>query len=713
MYHVCTLVPLHYNDNDYYFKMKITFRIDEGMPLPLGSSLTPQGMNFALFSRHAVAVTLVIASNEQQDSWEIPLDPRRHKTGDIWHIRLVDPPADFRYGYRIDGRYDPTVSGHAYDHRRILLDPYARQLHSPDWGRDRSCLGSEPCCMPDTSPYDWEGDRPLNIPLRDSIIYELHVRGFTRDPSSGVKHPGTFRGLSEKIVYLKKLGITAVELMPVTEFNENEPTFVNPFTRKPLKNFWGYSPLSFFAPKCSYSSNMEAPLKEFRDMVKALHRAGIEVILDIVYNHTAEGGADGPTTSFRGIDNTIYYLLDPWTRSYLNYSGCGNTCNCNHPIVRTLIMDALHWWVMEMHVDGFRFDLASILGRDPQGNVLTNPPVVEMIAEDPILADTKIIAEAWDAAGLYQVGSFSPHPRWAEWNGRFRDDVRAFCCGRPGMVPALATRIAGSSDLYQAHGRSPSNSINFITSHDGFTLADLVSFNEKHNLDNGEDNRDGDNNNTSWNSGIEGPSLSKNIRILRSRRQRTMATILLLSQGVPMLVAGDEFGRSQKGNNNAWCQDNAISWIDWSLARENVHLLRFFRKLIALRKAHPLFRREDFFPHAPDGTEMAHSLQITWQGLIPGRQDWATECRTLAFLLTGASLDPADDDFFVMLNAHPQQVADFSVPPPSRKRRWVRIIDTGRPGPRDFVDPDRGDTVECGQKVTVANMGCVVLQSQP
>ena len=694
--------------------MKMNFQTEAGSPLPLGNTHTPTGINFALFSRHAKTVTLIIAVDEQPPGqYEFPFVPEYNKTGDIWHIHLLDPPSHFRYGYRIDGEFAPTASGHAFDARRVLLDPYAKQIHSPDWGRKRSCLGSEPCCLADTTPYDWEGDRPLKIPLRDSIIYEMHVRGFTRDPSSKVRHPGTFKGLTEKIDYLKWLGITAVELMPVTEFNENEPTFINPFTKEPLKNFWGYSPLSFFAPKCSYSSDLEAPLREFRDMVKALHKAGIEVILDIVYNHTAEGGGDGPTTSFRGIDNTIYYLLDPWTRDYLNYSGCGNTCNCNHPIVRNLIMDALRWWVVEMHVDGFRFDLASILGRDPQGKVLANPPVVEMIAEDPILADTKIIAEAWDAAGLYQVGSFSPHHRWAEWNGRFRDDVRAFCCGRPGMVPALATRIAGSSDLYQAHGRSPSNSINFITSHDGFTLTDLVSFNEKHNLDNGEENRDGDNNNTSWNSGIEGPTRSKKILALRSRRKRTMVTILLLSQGVPMLVAGDEFGRSQQGNNNAWCQDSPISWIDWSLAQKNRQQLRFFRKLIALRKSHPIFRREDFFPHDPDSDSHAHGLQITWQGLAPGLQDWSHECRTLAFLLWGASLEPEDDDFFVMLNADPKQQAEFIVPAPSRNRRWVRIIDTGRTAPHDFVDPDQGDTVECGQKIVVANMGCVVLQSQP
>jgi glycogen operon protein len=691
----------------------MTFSTRPGRPLPLGNSITAQGINFAIFSRNASAVTLVLAIDDTPPGqWEFSLDPLHNKTGDIWHILVLAAPLDLCYGFRIDGAYDPDTSGHAFDARRVLLDPYARKIHSPAWGKNRTCLGVEPCCLIDIPGYDWEGDRPLNIPLGDSIIYELHVRGFTRDPSSKVAHPGTFKGVTEKIDYLKRLGITAVELMPVTEFNENEPTFVNPRTREPLKNFWGYSPLSFFAPKCSYSSDPEAPLQEFRDMVKALHRAGIEVILDIVYNHTAEGGADGPTTSFRGIDNTIYYLLDPWTRTYLNYSGCGNTCNCNHPIVRNLIMDALRWWVVEMHVDGFRFDLASILGRDAEGQVLANPPVVEMIAEDPILADTKIIAEAWDAAGLYQVGSFSPHPRWAEWNGRFRDDVRAFCCGHPGMVPALATRIAGSSDLYQENGRSPSNSINFITSHDGFTLADLVSYNQKHNLFNGEDNRDGDNHNISWNSGVEGPTTNRKIRVLRSRRLRTMATILLLSQGVPMLVAGDEFGRSQQGNNNAWCQDNPISWVDWSLAQKNGQQLRFFRKLIALRKTHPIFRREDFFLHTQDPADHAHSLEILWQSLEPGQQDWSNECRTLAFLLNGASLEPEDDDFFIMLNGHPEHAVRFTVPSPTRNRCWVRVIDTGRTGPLDFVDPDRGDTVECGQNIIVANMGCVVLQSQ-
>ena len=693
--------------------MKNSILKKPGTPLPLGSTVTPQGINFALFSRHAQSVSLVIAPNSDRPEWvEFSLEPSIHKTGDIWHILLAGAPLDLRYGYRISGPHDPGGTGHFFDRSRILLDPYAREIHSADWGQPRSCLGTEPCCLIDQHSYDWEEDRPLRIPLQDTIIYEMHVRGFTRHSSAKVECPGTFRGLTEKIGYLKRLGITAVELMPVTEFNENETIFVNPDTGERLKNFWGYSPLSFFAPKSGYSHVLEAPLNEFRDMVKALHRAGIEVILDIVYNHTAEGGADGPTTSFRGIDNTIYYLLDPWTRAYLNFSGCGNTCNCNHPIVRRLIMDALRWWVIDMHVDGFRFDLASILGRDAKGQVLANPPVVEMIAEDPVLADVKIIAEAWDAAGLYQVGNFSSHHRWAEWNGRFRDDVRAFMCGAPGMVPALATRLAGSSDLYQNHDRRPCNSINFITSHDGFTLAYLVSYNQKHNLSNGENNRDGDNNNQSWNSGVEGPTADKKILRLRSRRIRTLAVILFLSQGVPMLVAGDEFGRSQQGNNNAWCQDNPTSWIDWNLATSNRQQLRFFRKLIHLRKSHPIFRREDFFLVSNGSEEPVQILEIIWQGLKPGAPDWSPDCRTLAFVLNGSPLAGLeDDDFFVMLNGSATTAARFTVPPPSDNRTWVRIIDTGRAAPFDFIDPEQADKVECGSTLLVSNMGCVVLQS--
>ncbi len=693
--------------------MKITFPTFPGSPQPLGATVSPFGINFALFSRHAESVTLVLGTKET-DRVEIELDAGLHKTGDVWHIQVSGLPQNIRYGYRLSGPGEQEGGGHGYDDNLIMLDPYAKEFRSPRWGQDRSCLGYQSCGLISEKTYNWEDDRPLNRPLQDTIIYEMHVRGFTRHPSSECSFPGTFRGVSEKVDYLQELGVTAVELMPVTEFDENDCTFKNPKTGKQHKNYWGYSPLSFFAPKAAYSSDSAHPLHEFRDMVKCLHQAGIEVILDIVYNHTAEGGWDGPTTSFRGIDNSIYYLLDPWTKAYLNFSGCGNTCNCNHPVVRTLIMDALRWWVVEMHVDGFRFDLASILGRDQNGNVLSNPPVVEMIAEDPILANTKIIAEAWDAAGLYQVGNFSPHQRWAEWNGRFRDDIRMFMNGTPGMVSALATRIAGSSDLYQHNGRRPCNSINFITSHDGFTLDDLVSYNEKQNLANGEDNRDGDNNNLSWDSGAMGDTDDKEIQRLRDRRVRTMAVILFLSQGVPMLVAGDEFGRSQQGNNNAWCQDNEISWINWQLAEENKGRLRFFQKLIRLRRDHPIFRRVEFFEISNKPDEPPSMQEIRWQGLKPGQEDWSYDCHTLAFSIKGCKLPGSGDaDFFVMLNGHRDKGATFIVPNSGKAQSqciWKKIIDTGQQAPDDFVDPDQGQTIAVASPVQVVPMGCVVLQ---
>lgn len=699
--------------------MKKELKLEIGHPQPEGATFFPEGINFAVFSRHAESVTLVldfgISPDKRADRQrEFPLDPVKNRTGDIWHILVENLSQPFKYGYRIGGPFDPDKSGHFFDDNVILIDPYAKALTSSSWGEDRDCLGQQPCCLMGKTVYDWEGDRLLETPLKDSVIYEMHVRGFTAHRSSGVTHPGTFAGVTEKIPYLKELGITAVELMPVTEFNENETLFRNPETGDELKNYWGYSPLSFFAPKSNYCIEANNQINEFRDMVKALHREGIEVILDVVFNHTAEGGKDGPVTSFRGIDNTIYYLLDPDTREYLNFSGCGNTFNCNHPIVRNLIMRVLRWWVVEMHVDGFRFDLASILGRDQQGNVLSNPPVVEQIAEDPVLAGAKIIAEAWDAAGLYQVGTFSTHKRWAEWNGRFRDDIRSFMCGYPGNVSALATRIAGSSDLYNNSDREPCNSINFITSHDGFTLSDLVSYNEKHNLMNGEENRDGENYNISWNSGIEGESSEKGISELRSRRIRTMAVILFLSQGVPMMVAGDELGRTQNGNNNAWCQDNEISWVDWNLLEKNNHQFDFFRKLIRLRRNHPVFRRDDFFmPFHPEN-DPPHLHEIIWQSLKPGEQDWSNQCKVLGLTLNGSILTEEDDDFFIMFNGHRKQKKTFTVPSPPTQhstRIWKRIINTNLGSSEDFVSLEAAESVTPGSKITVYPMSCIVLQS--
>ncbi|MBU1138613.1 MAG: glycogen debranching enzyme, partial [Proteobacteria bacterium] len=563
--------------------------------------------------------------------------------------------------------------------------------------------------------FDWQNDRPLKTPMVDSIIYELHVRGFTRDASSKVKHPGTYLGIVEKIPYLKELGVTAVELMPVTEWDENDNVFHDPLTGKPLKNYWGYNPVSFFALKSGYASQPDHHVNEFKTMVLSLHQAGIEVILDMVYNHTGEGNYQGHTSSFRGLDNPIFYLLDQHTREYLNYSGCGNTFNCNHPVVREIILNSLRYWVMEMHVDGFRFDLASILGRDRQGHVLANPPMIEMIAQDPILRDTKIIAEAWDAAGLYQVGSFSTDVRWAEWNGRFRDDIRAFMAGHSNSIANLATRIAGSSDLYLSSSRTPCNSVNFITSHDGFTLHDLVSFDQKHNFRNGEEDRDGDNHNISWNSGVEGKTEDAVIQDFRLRRMRSMALILILSQGVPMLTAGDEFGRSQNGNNNCWCQDNQTSWLDWDLAQTNKGLLRFFKKCLNLRKTHQIFRRHDFFSSQDNTNGSFQEKDITWQSLQPEQEDWSEDCHTLAFLLRGKGKErQRDDDFFIMLNGHRREDAPFTTPPPPGGRRlWKQIIDTARVTPCDFPPPSRVTKKKGGDTILVKSMAAVVLQSAP
>jgi glycogen operon protein len=694
------------------------FKTSPGVPLPLGNFCTRKGFNFSLFSRHGEGVTLLLFETGRDEIHAaIELDPAVNRTGDIWHVLVHDLDPDLRYGYRVRGPWDPAGAGHRFGDD-FLLDPYARALSGgSSWGEVYVRQGAESpargfhrrgCLIGED--FDWEGDKPLNIPLQDSIIYELHVRGFTCHPSSGVVHAGTYRGLVEMIPYLKELGITAVELLPVTEFNENENLNRNPVTGERLRNFWGYSPISFFAPKASYAVNGRNGNQavEFKEMVKALHRAGIEVILDIVFNHTAEGGGDGPVYSFRGLDNTIYYLLDPRSRDYLNFSGCGNTLNCNHPLVRKLIVDCLRYWVIEMHVDGFRFDLASILGRDTNGEVMENPPMVEKIAEDPILADTKIIAEAWDAAGLYQVGSFSSHPRWAEWNGRYRDDVRAFMTGRGGSVADLATRISGSADLYQHSDKAPFNSINFITSHDGFTLHDLVAYNRKHNEMNGEKNRDGDDHNLSWNSGAEGESDDAGVRKLRRRRIRSLAAILFLSQGTPMLVAGDEFGRTQQGNNNAYCQDNEISWLDWRLAEVNRDLLRCFRLLIELRKKHRIFRREEFFP--PSDSHDPHAIH--WQSLRPGETDWSSEGRVLGFMLDGLAVDePRDDDFFVILNGSLVQ-ARVEIPDPPPGRNWRLLLNSGAEPPADIYPEDEAPQFT-GAEFELAAMAMLVLISKP
>lgn len=683
-----------------------------GHPLPAGVTNLEEGLNFAVFSRHATRVALVIDHKNEFGEYsrtEIELDSGENRTGDMWHILLETFPENFCYGFRMDGPKENGEDGHCYNYEEILIDPYCRSLLPRKWGEPAE-YGTKPCCRILIDDFDWGDDRPLKTPLADTVIYELHIRGFTQSDSSTVSAPGTYLGVIEKIPYLLDLGITAVELLPVTEFDENDTVFQDPQTGKRLKNFWGYNPVSFFALHSGYAQEPEQAINEFKTMVRALHKAGIEVYLDIVYNHTGEGGYDGTTSSFRGIDNSIYYLLDD-KNNYHNFSGCGNTLNCNHPVVRELIRESLRYWVTEMHIDGFRFDLASILGRDQQGHVLPNPPMIEIIGQDPVLRDTKMIAEAWDAAGLYQVGSFASDTRWGEWNGRFRDDVRAFMAGHEGMVAHLATRIAGSSDLYQTSGRSPLCSINFITSHDGFTLNDLVSYDKKHNENNGENNRDGDNHNLSWNSGKEGLARNTAINTLRLRRMKTFTTLLLLSQGIPMICAGDEFARTQMGNNNAWCQDNEISWLDWSMLQKNKDLHRFFTNCIALRKKYDLFRREDFFAHHVPNSGETIEAEISWQYLHPDEQNWGDDCHGLAFLLQTPPHQEQLNAFFIMLNSQKDESLVFT-PPKSdgKKYNWRKIIDTTLESPGDFTLFEKAPTLK-KTAVPVAPFGCIVLQA--
>ncbi len=648
------------------------FAVLRGHPLPFGANRLHGGVNFAVFSRHATAVTLVLfAPGEPEPLMEFPLDPEMNRTGDVWHVFVQGLVPGFEYGYRVAREGHSPNPLHRFDPTAVLLDPYAKALSGPSLWRGASRAearrGAWRGVIADDA-FDWEFDRPLKRHLADTVIYELHVRGFTRHPASGVAHPGTYRGVIEKIPYLQALGVTAVELLPVTEFDEADNFRVNPLTGELLHNLWGYHPLSFFAPKAAYAvdSTPGSELREFREMVKALHSAGIEVILDLVFNHTGEGDERGRTMSFRGFDNSIYYLLDRKTGRYANYSGCGNTVNCNHPVVRNLIVDALCWWVTEMHVDGFRFDLASILSRGPDGQPMATPPLIEQLAANPVLADAKLIAEAWDAAGLYQVGTFPNFGRWAEWNGKFRDDLRRFVRGDASMVPQLATRLAGSSDLYQDDGRAPFHSINFITCHDGFTLADLVSCGGKHNIANGENNGDGGDENFSSNCGIEGPAADSAIRACRARLMRNFAALLFLAHGVPMWLAGDEFGNRQDGNNNAWCQDNAIGWVDWSNLEEERRLFDFCRHLIAFRKQHAFLRPRHF-----EGEESGER-RLTWHGPQLFKVDWSESSRSLGMHLQGLK---EEAEVYLIAHAAPQ-AQTFALPKLTAGRQWRRFIDT-------------------------------------
>jgi isoamylase len=669
-----------------------------GRSLPLGATALVDGVNFALLCRHGSSVRLVLLPTDGDETLaEIPLDPHRNRTGDHWHILVAGLPPIFRYGWRVDG---PKGGGHRFNPDIILLDPACTAI--ADGVSPRRSLFIR-------RPYDWYEDSPALTPREDTIIYELHVRGFTCHPTSAISQPGTFAGLVEKIPYLTKLGVTAVELLPVHEFDEDDCPFSNPLTRDKLRNFWGYNSIAFGSPKASYAAGASAhsQVTEFRDMVRAFHRAGLEVILDVVFNHTGEGDDRGRTYSFRGLDNELYYMLGP-AGNYLNFSGCGNTVNCNHPVVREQILNCLRFWVAEMHIDGLRFDLASVFGRDSRGNVLVEPPIVEMIGEDGVLAGTKLIAEPWDAGGLYQLGHFPR--RWSEWNGRYRDEVRRFWRGEAGFVGALATRLCGSSDIYEPAGRRPMHSLNFVTCHDGFTLWDLVSYNHKHNEANGESGRDGMDENFSWNCGTEGPSLDPDVNRLRKRQAKNILTTLMLSQGIPMILAGDEFLRTQKGNNNAWCQDNNISWVDWGLAKKNRDFLRFVTMLIALRKRHPALRRRSFFR----GTGQHHDMSpdIIWHGTEPGQPDFSPASRTLAFCLDGTQTErELDRDFYVACNGW-REAIDFRIPPSPTGRTWRRVIDTSLLSPFDILALDEGPPVEADTTYPVLAHSIVVLISE-
>ncbi len=667
-----------------------------GTPLPLGATPIADGVNFALFSRHATTIWLELydAATADKPSALYELTTEQHRTGDIWHIWLAGVQPGQLYGYRAEGLWQPD-KGMRFNAHKLLLDPYAKAISMPAGGLLwRDCKQVADDLTLDTLDDAMRRAKAMVVaPLgtlepapfprhswSNTIIYETHVRGMSIHPSATSTHPGTYRGLIEKLPYLCDLGITAIELMPIFEFNEQGVALVDPTNNAPLRNYWGYDPLAWFSPKAGYADDAD-PRAEFRALVEACHQAGIEVILDVVFNHSAEGNEEGPTLHFRGLDNTIYYLLDDNPRFYRNYTGTGNTLKADHPVVRDFILDALRYWVSEFRVDGFRFDLASVLARGEQGELLPDTPLLERIAQDPILREAKLIAEAWDAAGAYQVGHFA-ETRWSEWNGRYRDDVRRFWRGDEGMLGLFASRLCGSSDLYRASGKGPESSINFITCHDGFTLNDLVSYTQKHNEANGENNRDGQSENFSANYGGEGSTDDPVIDALHRRQIKNFLLTLLVSRGVPMLLGGDEFRRTQQGNNNAWCQDNETSWFDWSLLAQNQDIHQFVRDLIALRRAHPMLSREQWY-------EAQEIEFFAPAGLSPAWDN--PQARQLSVLIKEGKTN-----LCLLFNAS-QDTVEFKLPESPPGKDWQRVVDT-------FEVGLRGGRAEPGKKRQAANL---------
>jgi isoamylase len=670
------------------FKDSSSQELHVSRPYPLGPTVTAEGTNFSVFSANATGVEIVFFdhTDDAQGARVISLDPVLQRTSHYWHIFVPDIRSGQLYGYRVDGPHDPS-RGHRFDRNKLLLDPYARSVsvgHNYSRGAASRPGDNAATCMKsvvtDMSIFDWEDDKPLNRPFSQTIIYEIHVAGFTRHPSSGVSatNSGTYLGVIEKIPYLKQLGITAVELLPVFQFDTQDAP-------GNLSNYWGYDPISFFAPHLAYSTNDDplTCLDEFRTMVKELHRAGIEVILDVVYNHTGEGNEEGPTLCFKGLENSFYYIPNEDASTYANYTGAGNTLKANHSVVKRLILDSLKYWVSEMHVDGFRFDLASIFSRSESGKPMLNAPIVWEIDSEPELAGAKLIAEAWDAGGLYQVGSFG-RDKWKEWNGRFRDCVRGFIKGDQDTVWKLRERLTGSPDIYDAGNRPAGQSLNFVTCHDGFTLNDLVSYNGKHNEANLQNNEDGTNSSLSWNCGIEGSSRNSEVELLRMQQIKNMIALTLLSVGTPMLLMGDEIRRTQGGNNNAYCQNNETSWMDWDLCNINADLLRFVRLMTRFR-----LHFNDGFEHTPlDLEEFLKRAQVEWHGTEIGKPDWSRDSHSVALTLHNP---PMKQMRYIAINSY-WETLEFALPPLEQTSigGWHRIIDTALPSPNDVAEPGKG-----------------------
>ena len=675
-----------------------------GASAPLGAAVVAGGVNFSVYSKHATAVDLLLFDDAraQQPSRVVGCD---HRTYHYWHVFVPDLGAGQVYAYRVHGPFAPQ-RGLRFDAGKVLLDPYGLAVAVPEtYDRRAASLPGDTVATAMKSVvanprlYDWEGDRPLERPFGETMIYEMHVGGFTRHPNSGVApvKRGTYAGLIEKVPYLENLGITAVELLPIHQFDpQSAPNGVN---------YWGYQPVSFFAPHHGYSSVRDplGTIDEFRDMVKALHSAGIEVILDVVFNHTGEGGADGPTFCYRGFANEVYYTLESDKSCFADFTGCGNTLNANHAVVRRMIVDSLRYWVTEMHVDGFRFDLASILTRDDTGHPVPNPPVLWDIESDPALAGAKLIAEAWDAAGLYQVGSFIGDT-WQEWNGRFRDDVRRFWKGDDRTVPALTKRFLASPDLYGHENREAEQSINFVACHDGFTLNDVVSYNSKHNEANGENNRDGSNDNASWNCGVEGPTENPEIEALRNRQVKNFLAMLMLSAGTPMVLMGDEVRQTQRGNNNAYCQNNEISWFDWSLVDRHADVHRFFKALTAFRRRLDMEETDSLTLN-----ELLHRTEIEWHGVDLGRPDWGDQSHSVAFTLrtsNGRFL------FHCMMNAYWEPLSFELLPTEAGEPlSWRKCIDTAAASPDD-IQTLAGAPLVVNQRCTVSARSLVLLAAR-